>query len=57
MSRSRRSFTVQPAPLKSTAPQPNNVNNFMSGKCPGVAAMVIDLMQDYESINMAGIDQ
>lgn len=43
MSRSRRSFTVQPAPLRSTAPQPNKASILMSGRFPGVAARVIDL--------------
>lgn len=43
ISRSRRSLIVQPAPLKSNAPQPNSANILKSGRCPGAAAKVIDL--------------
>ena len=43
MSRSRRSFTVQPAPLRRTAPHPKSASIFKSGNSPGVAAIVIDL--------------
>lgn len=44
ISRSRRSFTVQPAPRRSTAPHPNNANIFKFGISPGIAAIVIDLV-------------
>jgi hypothetical protein len=43
MSRSRRSFTVQPAPLRRMAPHPKSASILKSGNCPGIAAMVIDL--------------
>lgn len=43
ISRSRRSFMVHPAPLKSKAPHPNRVNILKSGSWPGGAAKVIDL--------------
>jgi hypothetical protein len=43
MSRSRRSFTVQPAPLRRIAPHPNNPNICKSGSSPGIAAIAIDL--------------
>ena len=43
MSRSMRSFTVHPAPLRSKDPQPNSNIILKSGKCPGIAAKLIDL--------------
>ena len=43
MSRSMRSFTVHPAPLRSKDPQPNNNIILKSGKCPGIVAKLIDL--------------
>lgn len=43
ISRSRRSFMVHPAPLKSKAPHPNRVSILKSGSWPGDAAKVIDL--------------
>ena len=43
MSRSSRSLTVQPAPLKSKAPTPNNDNILKSGRFPDGAAKAMDL--------------
>lgn len=36
---------VQPAPLKSKAPQPNKAIILKSGRCPGGDANVIDLQK------------
>ena len=43
ISRSRRSLMVHPAPRRSKAPHPNNVIILISGRCPGLAAKLIDL--------------
>lgn len=47
MSRSRRSFTVQPDPRKSKAPSPNNDNILTSGRFPGGAAKAMDHIQGH----------
>ena len=43
MSRSRRSFTVQAAPLKIVVPNPKSASIFMSGSSALFAANAIDL--------------
>ena len=42
---SQRSFTVQPAPLSSSAPAPKSVSSLTSGKAPGGLASAMDQKQ------------
>ena len=46
-SRSQRSFTVQPAPLSSSAPAPKSASSLASGSTPGGPASAMDQKQGH----------
>ena len=46
-SRSQRSFTVQPAPLSSSAPAPKSASSRASGSIPGGLASAMDQKQGH----------